>query len=363
MKRLITLLVAFCFILSGCRGPETYKTISFATWGSKTEIAIIKSVIDDFELKNPDIKINLMHIPQNYFQKIHLLFASNTEPDIIFINNLYLPVYANSDKLLELKPDISDYNEKILKALSWKGKYYAIPRDISLLVIYYNKDIFKRYGIKEPEPDWTSDDFFQKTLEIKEKTGKFAISFEDDALFYLPYIMSNGGDFIKADEKAQQARQFYIDLAYKYNVAPRKDQSASMTMAQMFLNGDIVMHLTGRWLYPKYKENAKFEIGAVTFPKGIAGSIVSLDGSGWAVSKSSKNKDTALKFIEFLSSKDTIEKFTQTGLIIPARADVLAENSDVYSEALKTALPTSVTVDYNKVLDKRKQELMNMIQK
>lgn len=346
-------------MLSGCNRRD--KAVSFATWGSKTEIGILKDIIGDFEAQNPDIKINLMHIPQNYFQKIHLLFASNTEPDIIFINNLYLPVYANSEKLLELNPDNSVYNEKILKSMSWNGKCYAIPRDISLLVMYYNRDFFKKSGIKEPKSDWTLDDFLEKSVEIKEKTGKFATSFEENALFYLPYLMSNGASLLNMDENAQKSRQFYVDLAYKYNVAPRKDQSASMTMAQMFLKGDIVMHLTGRWLYPKYKTDADFEIGAVTFPNGKAGSIVSLDSSGWAVSKSSKHKADALKFIEFISSKNTIEKFTSTGLIIPARNDVKAENSKVYMQALKTAFPTPVTVDYNKVLDKRKEELSQLI--
>lgn len=346
--------------MSGCVKKSNVEVLSFATWGSKTEVQIIKGIINDFETLNPNVKINLMHIPQNYFQKIHLLFASNTEPDVIFINNLYLPVYANSGKLSELEPDRTVYNEKVLQSLSWKGKCYAVPRDISLLVIYYNKDLFKRFGITEPLTDWTIADFFKKSREIKEKTGKFAISFEEDALFYLPYIMSNGGDFLKMDENAQKSLQFYVDLAYRHNVAPRKDQNASMPMAQMFLNGELAMHLTGRWLYPKYKSEADFKVGAVTFPNGSSGSVVSLDGSGWAISKASKHKEAALKFVEFLSSRQTIEKFTQTGLIIPARKDVSAENSEVYAKALETAEPTPVTVDYNKILDRRKEELQKM---
>jgi len=348
-------------MLTGCVGRPAVQTVSFATWGSKTEIEILKKVINEFEVQNPNIKINLMHIPQNYFQKIHLLFASNTEPDVIFINNLYLPVYANSGRLLELKPTDNSYNQKVIESLSWKGKCYAIPRDISLLIVYYNKDFFQKSGIQEPVKDWTIDDFLKKLLEIRKKTGKFGISFEDNAIFYLPYIMSNGGNFIEMDEKAKQARQFYVDLAYKHNVAPRKDQSASMTMAQMFLNEDLIMHLTGRWLEPKYKEEAKFKIGTVIFPNGNEGSVVSLDASGWAISKSSKHKLEALKFIEFLSSKDTIEKFSKTNLIIPARSDVKAENSDIYMQALKTAIPTEVTVDYNKVLDIRREELSKML--
>ncbi len=84
-------------MLCGCSNKKNSEiTLQFASWGSKSETDILKPLLKEFENNNPDIKIDFMHIPQNYFQKIHLLFASNTAPDVIFINNLYLPVYANA---------------------------------------------------------------------------------------------------------------------------------------------------------------------------------------------------------------------------------------------------------------------------
>ena len=101
-----------------------------------------EEAIADFEKENPDIKVDFMHIPQNYFQKIHLLFASNTAPDVIFMNNQYLPIYANAGVLEDLTNDFdfSKFYPQTVKALSWKGKIYAVPRDVSNLVIFYNKD-------------------------------------------------------------------------------------------------------------------------------------------------------------------------------------------------------------------------------
>ena len=93
LKKLIFLLLIPFFICSCTR--DAVNRISFASWGSVTEVGIIKNVICEFEKENPDIKVNFIHIPQNYFQKIHLMFASNTPPDVLFLNNLYLPVYAD----------------------------------------------------------------------------------------------------------------------------------------------------------------------------------------------------------------------------------------------------------------------------
>ena len=92
LKKLLILLL-IPFILCACE-KKTKEEITFSSWGSVTEVRIINKIISDFEHENPDIKVNFLHIPQNYFQKLHLLFASNQAPDVIFVNNLYLPLYA-----------------------------------------------------------------------------------------------------------------------------------------------------------------------------------------------------------------------------------------------------------------------------
>ena len=121
------------------------------------------------------------------------------------------------------------------------------------------------------------------------------------------------------------------------------------------------MHLTGRWLVPKYREEAKFDWDIAPFPKGSAGSVVSLDASGWAVAKSSKHKEEAHRLVNYLSSKGSIEKFTQCGLIVPARRDVQNSNyfldgkapkhAEVFLDVIKTSRPTPVPVDYREILD------------
>lgn len=357
MKKFLIISLCLLFFASGCTRKDERVTIQFASWGSKTEVEIIKDVIKDFEDKNSDIKIEFLHIPQNYFQKIHLLFASNTEPDVIFLNNQYLPVYANAGRLLPLSTQ-GAYDKKVLEALSWHDEIYAVPRDISLLVVYYNKNLFRKAGVTEPKNGWTQGDFLAKAIKIKEKTGVFGISFEEEPLFYLPYVMSEGGSFFDIDsENSQRALGFYADLRKKYHVASRREESASATMAQMFLQGKLAMQLSGRWLTPKYLEDANFEWGTVEFPAGSAGSIVPLDASGWAISKSSAHKDEAMRFVNYLASREVIEKFAKTGLIVPARQDVDFEGAEVYRQTLKTAKPTPVSVDYNKVLDELKIKL------
>lgn len=377
MKRPIIwscLIIVCALFFSACSPKDTRTVVQFASWGSKSEIDILKPILSEFEKENPDIKIDFMHIPQNYFQKIHLLFASNTSPDVIFMNNLNLPIYANAGLLEDLSGYGNDkFSPQALKALSWNGKLYAIPRDVSNLVVFYNKSLFDAAGVKYPSPDWSMNDFLKIAQKLTNYPNVFGVSFEEDVMFYLPYLMSEGGGILSDDlsheiinePQSQKGLNFYADLRKKHHVSPSNSESASATMAQMFLQGRIAMHISGRWLVPKYREEAKFDWDIVSFPNGDAGSVVPLDASGWAVAKSSKQKDKAIMLVKFLSSKESIEKMTQSGLIVPARTDAAnsknfldnkkPEHSKIFLDIIKTSKPTPVSLDYKVVTDRLKE--------
>ena len=332
LKRLLLLLL-IPFILCSCSKKNCKEEITFSSWGSITETQIIHELIKRFEEKNPDIKITFIHIPQNYFQKIHLLFASSTSPDVIFINNLYLPLYESH---LEDLTDIinkDDFYSQSLDAMSINGKLLAIPRDISNFVFYYNKDL-----IGEINPNWNFDDFQNI---IKESTNYWGVSYERDIYWATPYILTLG---------EKDGIKFYKSIEGKY--APTPSQVGSSTLAQMFLDKKIALYLSGRWMYPKISENAKFNYDIVTFP-----GIVSADSSGWALSKSSKHKKSAKKFIQYLSSKESIDYFTKTGLIVPARknsSNLIKEK--VFLDAIEKSVPNHVDKNYNKLRDRLNKE-------
>ena len=382
---LICLIIGLSVILYGLKQyrystDEQKVTIQFSSWGSESEIKILKPLLLDFEHDNPDIKVDFMHIPQNYFQKLHLLFASNTAPDVIFINNQYLPVYANAGLFEDLSGEdeifhFKDFYTKSLDALRWQGKLYAVPRDISNLVIYYNKNIFDRYGVSYPDNDWDYEKFLETAKKLTHRPEVFGISFEEEPIFYLPYLMSFGLDKepVFDDIATHEGLKIYAGLRSKYHIAPRREEAASATMAQMFLQGRLAMHLSGRWLVPKYRQEAKFDWDIINFPKGTAGSVVPLDASGWAISKASKHKPQAKQLVKYLSSKQSIERLTQSGLIVPARIETAnskyffdnqqPNNADTFLSVIETSRPTPVTVNYREVLDTLKtktEKLFNL---
>lgn len=389
MKKIIIIIcLIFCVSILSCfcfwhnKQKDSRVVVQFSSWGSESEISILKPILKAFEKENPDIKVDFMHIPQNYFQKVHLLFASNTAPDVIFINNQYLPIYANAGVLEGLSKYNNDFEfDKFypisLATMNWKAETYAVPRDISNLVIFYNKDLFRKYNVPYPQKGWTIEEFLKSAQKLTHKPQVYGISFDEEPLYYLPFMMSEGLEGLPYYEKIKNNKGliFYSDLRRKHKVAPRKEDSASATMAQMFLQGKLGMHLSGRWLVPKYRQEAKFDWDIAEFPKMSKGSIMPMDSSGWAISKSSKHKSEAIRLIKYLSSKESMDKFAKSGLIVPARIDSSLssnfldnqkpKNAKAFLDIIETSKPTPVSVNYREIIDdlkSRTEALFNPVE-
>ena len=354
---------------AGCVKKSEQEEIVFSSWGSITEVKILNQAIKDFEAENPKIKVNFMHIPQNYFQKIHLLFASNTPPDVLFMNNLYLPIYESKLEELDQCIDAEKFYPQAISGMSYYGKILGVPRDVSNLVLYVNLD-----KMSLPKEEWNIEEFLFKAQNITSE-NVFGIGAEDKIYWATPYLAYFGGGVLDESYnimiesiESKKGLDFYNDLVYRYKVAPTKSQIGSSTLAQMFLDEKIVMYLSGRWMYPKIKEKAKFNWAVINFPYGKNSQLC--DVSGWVISKDSKHKESALKFVEFLSNEKTSEYFTKTGLVIPARIETssLLNNSEhnerIFLEVIKHSKNTPVNKDYKKVTDKIDSKVLsNEVQK
>lgn len=362
MKKVLILLFVSLF-LTGCSKNDFQNRVIFSSWGSVTEVKILKQLIKDFENENPDIKIEFLHIPQNYFQKIHLLFASNTSPDVIFINNLHLPIYETKLENLNNLIDTKDFYPQAIESMTYENKLLAIPRDISNLVLYINLD-----KTSLPEENWTIYDLLKKAQETTNKNC-FGISASDEMYWATPYLSYFGGGILDNNlnlminsKESKNGIGFYKDLVYKYKVAPTKSQIGSLTLAQMFLDEKIAMYLSGRWMFPKISEKANFNWAVINFPYGNSPQLC--DTSGWAISKDSKNKENAIKFLKYISSEESQKYFAQTGLIVPANIEASKllnnkkHNENVFIKVIKHSQKTPVNKEYKKITDKINSEFI-----
>ena len=347
-----------CVLFSGCeRQNAKAVNIQLSTWGSAQEIAVLRALLDEFEQNHPDIHVKLLHIPENYYQKLHILVAGDLTPDVIFTNSISFPIYASQGIFRDLRPFLASSRQagagnglsreafypSALQAFQWKAEQGreilgALPRDISNLVIFYNRDLFQKAGIPYPKAGWTWHQFAETAQQLtldQNNDGdpdQFGFSFySTPPLFWLPFVWSAGGNLFSpdlkqvtiADPASVTGLQFYADLRNVWHVAPKKVESGGVTMSQLFMQQKLAMMANGRWSVPVLREQAKFRWDVVPFPVGPSGkSRVGIDASGYAISAKSPHPQESFELIRFLLSRDALAKVTESGLIVPARPDV-----------------------------------------
>jgi multiple sugar transport system substrate-binding protein len=384
-------------MFSGCKSQSSLpiqpiKTIIFSTWGNAEELTTLKSLVAKFEETHSNIHVELMHIPDNYYQKLHILIAADMTPDVMFTNSIYFPVYAHHGVFKNLSPFLEHsqvlsrknfYTNALQtfqlpvinstsseKARSGLG---AIPRDISNLVVFYNKTLFKKAGLPLPSSHWTWQECLvaAKALTKRSNTSKipsqFGFSFyKTPPLLWLPFVWSWGGTVFKDSTFAMNSPHalaglaFYQHLRFGASVAPTPQEVGSTSMTQLFIQQRLAMMVNGRWVVPLLRKEAAFDWDVVPFPAGPSGSHVGIDSSGYAMAAQSKHPKEAWQLIEFLSSRAAQEAVTRSGLIIPARRDV-AESSlflsrtekpvhgQVFLEAIDTGIPTQSHPRWNEL--------------
>lgn len=380
--------------LAGCSGEHFFNQsrqlkLQFATWGSPEELVVISDLARQFEEQHPDIYLDVMHIPENYDQKIHMLAASGLLPDVLAINSWTYPKYACYGLLADLKPHLNqstnrsergkgelreaDFYPTALQAFgdgtSKPSTLGAIPRDVSDVVMFVNTSLLKQTGIQQPSRYWDWPEFKELAQRVTKdtdgdgRTDVYGTSFyRQPPLFWLPWVWMAGGSLW--DEQGHLALdtpvavaglRFYHDLVAS-GVAPSRQQTGQTTMTQLFVQQKLATMVNGRWVVPLLRQQAqtegdKFEWDVWPLPAGPKGSITGVDATGYAMSAETQHPKAAWAWIAFLSSQNASATFAKSGLIVPARRDVaeseaflspaqMPQHSSVFLEVLDSGRPT-----------------------
>lgn len=360
-------------------------TVEFATWGGTEDLDIYEQLINDFEAANPDVIVELIHIPSagDYEQNLATLIAAGAAPDVFFINNISLPGFAAQGAFMPLEQFaseefLSDFFPGHLDAFRHGGELMALPRDISNMVLFYNQDLFAEAGVAEPTAGWSFDDFMAAAQALTQDTDgdgnvdQFGFGYSTFYLFWQPWVWSNGGSFFSADHSeftlnqgaGLEGLETYVGLRCGINVAPTAEQAAERSAASMFASGDAAMIVDGRWRVAPLLSNeaVDFNWDVALFPEGPAGSVIGVDGSGWGISSTSNAPEAAWRFIEYVSSAEAQALWTEAGIIIPSRRsvgltdsfitpDVMPASDEIFITANETGIPTETFEGFGEFLN------------
>ena len=345
----------------GSSHEDDGKTIvKVAFWGSPEEIDIITHSISDWQEKNANIKIIFEHTPYSgYDSKILTRIAGGAAPDIIAAEADYFVTFATKGVLESLTPYFGkedagiskkDFFPTILDRFSMNGQVYAVPRDVApFACVFYNKKLFDEAGLAYPKDDWTWEDMLRmaRALTKTDESGRIS-QYGFYGWAWQNFIYGNGGGLVDDvknpkstrlnDPRSIEGLQFYADLINLYKVMPTPVALANTGMGidLMFSSGRLAMFLSGIWETPGLR-NYNFEWDVAMFPKGLHGDTAfGSGGSGYAILKSSKNKQAAWEVIKALTGANGQAKLAKRGLAQPSLISV-AKSENWAEDPLPTA--------------------------
>lgn len=347
-------------LIVACR-QEPAATVSFMVSGDAAEFAAYQGLVDAFKSANPDVEIDLAHIPSasDYRTRLAANYAAGTPPDVALLNYRRVPAFAAAGQLEPLGPYLeasrivhpADFYPITLQAFTWDGDLVCVPQNISSLVVYYNRDLFTAAGVPEPVADWTWDDFLSaakgltRDLDGDGSIDQYGLGVEASLFRLAPFVWQNGGRIVDDDAYPTQlgltrfpslvALQWFVDLQTIHGVVPDRLAEESLDSETRFIQGSTAMYLNSRRGTPTYREAADFDWDIAPLPRRQEAAGV-LHSDAYCLSAAAKDKEAAWRFIEFANSPEGQTIVARSGRTVPSLIAV-AESDAFLDPAVKPA--------------------------
>ena len=285
----------------------------------------------EFEATHPDIKVNLLILPENEIRaKVTTDVATGAGTfDLITVGMYEVPLWAKQGWIdevgttLDADPayDSADFFQSIRDGLSFEGKLYAAPFYGESSSLFYRKDLFAAAGITLPvKPTW--DDVVAAAAKLhKPDQGQYGICLRglpgwgEQGAPLGTVINTFGGRWYDAGWNAQVTSQqttdaikFYIDTVQKYG-EPDAIKAGFTECETLMVQGKVAMWYdatSAADLIFDQKQNPDFydKLGIAYAPTKVKSPSGWLWAWAFALESTSKNKPAAYEFMKWATSKD-----------------------------------------------------------
>ena len=385
MKRIFQVCVVALVVLMGLNAAYCQVKITMGSWRTEDR-DFYEKVIKAFQVKNPDIEISYEPTKNTeYNTKLNIALQTGSAPDII-----HLRPYAPGIQLAEdgyLEPlsgqieGIDQYADSTLAASrASDGKIYGVPAKFSSTQIFYNKEIFEKYKLQEP----TTWDELMATAETLKENGviPFAMGSKDGWILSLTHAtlgptFFGGKPFV---EKLLAGEAKFTSPKFLKSIQMMKDLSPYLPkfytgvgmneMRTLFTTGKAAMFMLGDWEIAVLKKEApdlKLDLFPVPSATGGKATVTTWVDATYAVNAKSENKEAALKFVEFLATKEFGTMVSEDLHSIPTIPGVKASDpliSKILTSATnpETSEPYMILIHFNKGNPSTKSDLQNLLQ-
>jgi len=307
------------------------------------------NAMEEFKAMYPDVNVEFeLKTFEQIQETAKMILNSNDVPDVMEINkgNATAGMYAAEGLLTDLTAEAEArgwtdimspcfqttcrYNDQ---GIMGSGNLYGVTNYGEFVMVYYNKDMFKQYGVEVPttlaEFEVVCDKFVEAGIVPITLGGvdKWPVTqnWYEMVLYKADRDLINNFQFLQGNVDFQgEAFTFGAEKLVEYVTKGYFDSNVlgiSYDDANAaFIQGQAPMNLTGSWMYGSFVTQIKdFDWGIFIMPgkdfnTGSGGNL-------WVVPQNAKNKDLAMKFIDLTLQKETQTVMANAGGI-PINADL-----------------------------------------
>ncbi|MFC0542842.1 ABC transporter substrate-binding protein [Kutzneria chonburiensis] len=315
-------------------------------WTRSPTATFSQTLVDAYNASHKN-KVKLTVFPaDSYQQKVGTAAGAKQLPDLLASDVVYAPNYAANGVFMDLTARVNQLPFKAslapahMKAAAHDGKEFAVPHDIDLSAMFYNKALFTKAGLDPAKPPTTLAEIVADAKQISALGGDVKGYFFGGAcpgcqLFTSwPMIWASGGTVLNEQGTASTidnpvASQVYATLHQLYAdglvPASAKDESGP-TWTQSFLDGKIGIQPMGATALQGIKEGPDLQVGVAPIPGLTGGSSSFVGGDVLGVGANSQHAAAAWDFISWTLSDQAQVDVVAKHKNITVRSD-LADNT------------------------------------
>lgn len=350
--------------------------------------------MEQYKKDHPNVELDIQGIPPDgYRARLKTVAAANEMPDVFIMwPGVMTKEFAGGDllqpinSLLDSKPDWKNgFLPGSFDDFTIQGKTYSAPMGLSpTSILYYNKALFDKYGVKPP----TTWDEMMSLVDTFKKNNVTPIALGNKAAWLAQSsILSSLADRVTGTEwflkaAAQDGAKFtdpqfvqaltYLQQLGKAGAFQEGFNSMDNTqMEQMFAQGKAAMMIDGGWALTNLAANASKEaldnMGVTVLPsvpggKGDPNSLSGVVGTGPGLSKKVEGarKDAAYELIYALTSPAAQKATLESNQLVSYKVDLdPTKVSSLFAQVYKMLGTVKRTPVYDGSLSSAASDVVN----
>jgi multiple sugar transport system substrate-binding protein len=343
-RALIAAVIALALLAAACGGSGDggdgadgrAGSVQFLVFGEPEELKAYRSVIAAFERREPETDVRLVEASDrsDLIARLSTSFAGGRPPDLFLLNYRFYGQFAARGVLEPVEPRVNaskafkqaDFYPQALEAFRWNGRLTCMPQNISSLVVYYNKDLFRAAGLPEPSDDWHWQDMVAAAKQLT-RDGVYGLGVEPSLIRLAPFVWSNGGELVDDVERptglalqgteALAAATEFFSLSREHGVIPTEAERKSEDEEARFQNGRLGMLLSSRRSTPTLRTIKDFDWDIAPLPR-LKQPAGILHSDAYCMTRASRNKDAAWRFLEFALGPEGQRITAESGRTVPS---------------------------------------------